>query len=139
MYMSTLLLYSALAIHILCFYPPDIFIPLSPISVISPPGNISISLYSSHKSIMFMYFYSSYYSPKRILSLIVLFLNHAYYDTYTALPLMFILPSTKHVSFKMHDNNVLFPDPTSPTIPTSLPLSKLRLKFLKQKFSILLV
>lgn len=32
--------YAILAIETLCFYPPERFIPHSPISVKSPPGNI---------------------------------------------------------------------------------------------------
>lgn len=57
------------AIEILCFYPPDKFIPLSPINVLSPAGRILKSGFNSHIFKTFLYFSSSNGKPKTIFSL----------------------------------------------------------------------
>ena len=126
--------YTALAIEILIFCPPDKFAPFSPISIKSPPKKEWKSFSNSHILTICWYRSSSYSLLNNILPLMVSFIIQGVWGTYDIEPFIIILEEFELFKisklFKIAFNKQVLPEPISPTIPIKSPYSTFKVIFI---------
>ena len=113
------------------FWPPLIFIPLSPILVSTPSFSSHISCSRQHKPIILLNFSSSYGLPKSILFLSVSDIMKGSCSTYQTSPITLSSPCLASSSFIIVQRRVVLPEPTGPITARKSLLSSFKVTLIK--------